>query len=915
MSVQASSVTPTLSVMDSRRLAVRRVSYYLHPDIPDIEPRITRQVLDGMGREVQSWDPRLWGTAPKPNIETVYSLSAQALLTDSVDAGWQLKLLNDVGSLHLLWDGRGSQRQVEYDDQQRPVAMTEHAADELPKVVERLLYGASIAEHNQCGRLIRHDDPAGSQTIEEYGLAGDVLVDSRRFLIDLEIPDWPVETDAKEEWLETQEFVTRHTVGPTGEAHRQTDAKGNVRRFCYDVSGQLVETWLLRVGGTQQPQLLVGNIRYNGQGRIESETTGNGLTSQARYSAEDGSLIRLVARVGNKKPLLDLNYVYDPVGNVIEQADTSQDVSHFNNQRVEPINRYRYDSLYQLVEARGWEVSQPSHGPGLPALLPLPLDPNQRRNYTRSFDYDRAGNLLARHQNGTPGFSMFTSTLSNRSLAQRDDGSLPGESDVASAFDACGNQRQLQRGQDMIWDCRNQLRMVTLVARGGEADDDECYVYDHPGHRIRKTRIARSSGRTLHCDVRYLPGLEIHRESDGVERHVISIEAGRSQIRALHWPGAPQSDQLRYNLSDHLGSSTLELDHEAGVLTREHYYPFGGTACWAARSSLVAQYKSIRYSGKERDKTGLYYYGYRYYAPWLHRWITADPASDIDGLNVYMFCANNPLTYLDVSGLAKYKGKGDAIEKFRGSMGGVIAARGLKEIKKLSPEKGQRLENNLQLIPKATAEAIRMLKEENVDWVYQNFTSRIFGSHSSPQALREQLLSVLVPLKATADKYAGGRSERLVLAAPGGNLGNTANTHPEDPRKRLFLSDEALDLSPVNLVTTIVHESSHRLNKPTHDFMYYALDFVLTADDPDRSNSIVDRISSGLENKYLAETAMAKLTNDVRKEFFADMDVQAVTEKLNADPGFLQKTLLSNADSYALLVKSMSYPLFKNNNV
>ncbi|MFJ4606824.1 hypothetical protein [Pseudomonas atacamensis] len=65
----------------------------------------------------------------------------------------------------------------------------------------------------------------------------------------------------------------------------------------------------------------------------------------------------------------------------------------------------------------------------------------------------------------------------------------------------------------------------------------------------------------------------------------------------------------------------------------------------------------------------------------------------------------------------------------------------------------------------------------------------------------------------------------------------------------------------------------------------------------------------------MAETAMAKLTNDARKEFFADMDVQAVTEKLNADPGFLQKTLLSNADSYALLVKSMSYPLFKNNNV
>ena len=164
----------------------------------------------------------------------------------------------------------------------------------------------------------------------------------------------------------------------------------------------------------------------------------------------------------------------------------------------------------------------------------------------------------------------------------------------------------------MDWDIRNQLSRVTLVQRQTEPDDYECYRYDRPGHRLRKVGFTQSSGRTLRTEVRYLPNLEIHRQADGEEHHVISVEAGRSSVRALHWLQGAHSDQLRYSLSDHLGSSTLELDDEAGVLTREHYYPFGGTACWAGKSALVAQYKTISYSGKERDATGLFYYGYRY---------------------------------------------------------------------------------------------------------------------------------------------------------------------------------------------------------------------------------------------------------------------------------------------------------------
>jgi insecticidal toxin complex protein TccC len=83
----------------------------------------------------------------------------------------------------------------------------------------------------------------------------------------------------------------------------------------------------------------------------------------------------------------------------------------------------------------------------------------------------------------------------------------------------------------------------------------------------------------------------------------------------------------------------------------EEFYPYGGTAVWTARSAAEADYKTLRHSGKERDATGFHYYGYRYYQPWSGRWLSADPAGTVDGLNLFRMCRNNPVTLTDSSGL------------------------------------------------------------------------------------------------------------------------------------------------------------------------------------------------------------------------------------------------------------------------
>ncbi|MGV3346206.1 RHS repeat-associated core domain-containing protein, partial [Enterobacteriaceae bacterium LUAb1] len=122
----------------------------------------------------------------------------------------------------------------------------------------------------------------------------------------------------------------------------------------------------------------------------------------------------------------------------------------------------------------------------------------------------------------------------------------------------------------------------------------------------------------------------------------------------LHWesgrPTEISGDQVRYSYDNLTSSSGMAVDGDGNIISMEEYYPYGGTAVLTARSAVEADYKTVRYSGKERDATGLYYYGYRYYQPWASRWLSSDPAGTVDGLNLFRMVRNNPVSMKDNDG-------------------------------------------------------------------------------------------------------------------------------------------------------------------------------------------------------------------------------------------------------------------------
>ncbi|MEI1693653.1 RHS repeat-associated core domain-containing protein, partial [Acinetobacter nosocomialis] len=116
-------------------------------------------------------------------------------------------------------------------------------------------------------------------------------------------------------------------------------------------------------------------------------------------------------------------------------------------------------------------------------------------------------------------------------------------------------------------------------------------------------------------------------------------------------------DDVWFYHCDHLGTPQEMTDHTGAIIWKAEYKAWGECKAEKAKSNFFENSEiisnNIRFQGQYFDEeTGLHYNRYRYYLPYVGRFISKDPIGLLGGFNVYEY-APSPVAWIDVLGLER----------------------------------------------------------------------------------------------------------------------------------------------------------------------------------------------------------------------------------------------------------------------
>ena len=617
----------------------------------------TREARDALGRAVMCYG---------------YSVLSAQVTQAGMDTGGGVMLPDATGRPVYSRDSRGFTFRTGYDALRRPVRSDVAGPGITGQALQtRTEYGESLSggdAGNLRTRIARQYDSAGLIVNEAYDFKGN-LQRSRRQLAAVyrDVVDW-----ASQVPLEERKYRSRTGFDALNRPVSMTTPDGSVLVPAYNAASQL-DRVDGRLRGAAPATTFVAHIDYNARGQRTFVSHGNGTVCEYSYDPLTFRLASLVTLRGARK-LQDLRYTYDPVGNPTLIRDHAQQRIFFRNQVADPSARYTYDPLYRLIEATGREHLGQAARPFPPGAndgprtgLPQPGDGAAMARYIERYVYDKAGNLRRMaHRPADQAHGGWTrdyryrepSLLEPARHSNRLTATAPARAVTTPqrfSYDEQGNTTAMPEIPVLRWDQNDRLH---ATARDG-ARETTYYVYDAAGERARKV-TERAGHATRKSERIYVGPFEVYREyaADGavtLERETLHVfdDTRRVALVETRTAGTDRgaAELIRYQLANHLGSSALELDQSAQVISYEEYYPYGSTSYQAVPSRTETP-KRYRYTGKERDtETGLYYHGVRYYAPWLARWTSCDPSGPRDDLNLYNYVNGNPVAAVDRTGL------------------------------------------------------------------------------------------------------------------------------------------------------------------------------------------------------------------------------------------------------------------------
>ena len=448
-----------------------------------------------------------------------------------------------------------------------------------------------------------------------------------------------------------------HTGRIIGSLNLPTDMAPQLgSAYYYDLQGRLVQSRARNhLGGLSTGSFsydFVGNPLRTLESHASSSTGGSKTLSTTLTYDHDGRLTDRQTTLSSGTAPLTVKYAYDEAGRLSRKMLGSIPVSYSYNVRgwlrkltSAPFSsELRYENplsggvpLYSgMVSQWTWKQGQQPGNDykfsydGIGRLVDAVHSENGARTdgYTeRGIRYDANGNLLSisRTAGGALTDSLIFFLTGNKLTA------LSGTSSATFEYDANGNlvKDGLKR-LEFSYNCLNLMQTAKTASGAQKAQ----FTYGSDGRKLSEK--ARTGG------FEYLGSL------------IYAYRGGTlSLAQAVTDEGTIQSAGVNYFIRDHLGSVRAVVDHTGKIVERNDYYPFGGRHENSALSlSATNRYKFGGKESLEPVSLDMLDFGARFYDPRIARWNTQDPlAEKYFSLSPYNYCAGNPITLVDPTGM------------------------------------------------------------------------------------------------------------------------------------------------------------------------------------------------------------------------------------------------------------------------
>ena len=433
--------------------------------------------------------------------------------------------------------------------------------------------------------------------------------------------------------------------------------------YIYDSYFNLIKIESVLDGGNSA----IEEFTYNEYGKLVQKSYTGDVTQTYSYTYMDNAARNLdyITFGGYKfKPLTDVNgrntgkEIYNGANKLAAEYITYRKVGDHatnmpatvwfgNGSQIKDNIKYKYDScgnICQITE-NGHIVVMYTYD----SLNRLVREDNKLIGKTTVFTYDQNGNIIERcvfDYTSKSGDELFELDCRHYSC-DYDGDKLINYNGETFEYNSLGNPITY-RGKNCGWQYGTRLTKL----------GDTTFAYDGLGRRTSKNDIKftyDSDGRLL----KQSNGLEFFYDNAGVA-------------------GVKYDGSIYLYRKDVQGNIIAILDSNGEVVVRYYYDAWGNNAVIDNDGSDVEDgigaLNPFRYRGYYYDtETGLYYLQTRYYDPDLGRFISqdsleyADPET-INGLNLYVYCKNNPVMNVDPNGTLSWK-------KFWGWLvTGVVAA-------------------------------------------------------------------------------------------------------------------------------------------------------------------------------------------------------------------------------------------------